>query len=315
MKTRSKNLDVSPKVTIIGAGNVGSLSAMRIAEASLADVLLVDIATDFAQGRALDLSDALAIAGSKRKIFSTADYNEIRNSDIVVITAGLARKPGMSRDDLLLKNSEIVSEVTENVKRSAPNSIIIMVTNPLDVMSYLAYKTSGFAVNKVVGMAGILDAGRFTNFISRELNVNAGKIRTKVLGSHGDSMVPLARHSTVSGKPLTELLPKDKIDQLIAQTKRSGGEIVSLLGSGSASFGPSQGILSMVEAIINDTKEEICVSAYLNGEYGIEDVFIGVPARIGRKGIEEIVELELDKEEKAALSNSAQIIKRDTSHL
>jgi malate dehydrogenase len=297
------------KISIIGAGNVGSLAAMYIAQENLADIVLIDAIKGLAKARALDISDALAIAGNKRKIFATSDYNEIRNSNIVIITAGLPRRSGMSRDDLLLKNTKIVLEIMENVKRFAPYSIIIMVTNPLDVMSYLAYKVSGFLANKVMGMAGVLDGGRFSNFISQELTIDVSRIMTKVLGSHGDSMVPLVQYSTISGRPLTELLSQERIDRLIAKTKKRGTEIVSLLGRGSASFGPSQAILSMVKAIIRDSKEEMCVSAYLNGQYGIEGIFIGVPAKIGKEGIEEIIELALNEEEKEALNNSAKIIK------
>lgn len=297
------------KVSVIGAGNVGSLTAMRIAETGLANVVLVDIMEELAKAKALDLSDALAIRGGGGKISATADYADIQDSNIVIITAGQPRGPGMSRDDLLLKNSKIVREVTENIKKFTPNSIIIMVTNPLDAMSYLTYKISDFPVNKVMGMAGVLDCGRFSKFISSELNVDVSEIKTTILGSHGDSMVPLVRYSTVKGVPLIELMPKEKIDRLLAQTKKAGGEIVSLLKEGSASFGPSESILSMVKAIINDTKEEMCFSTYLDGAYGIRDIFIGVPAKIGKEGVEGVIELELNKEEKEALQDSARIIK------
>lgn len=297
------------KISVIGAGNVGSLTAMRIAETGLANVVLVDIMVGLAKARALDISDALAVMKRGGKISATADYSEIQNSNVVIITAGQPRDPGMSRDDLLLKNSKTVREITENVKRFTPDAIIIMVTNPLDVMSYLAYKISDFPADRVMGMAGVLDCGRFSKFISSELNVDVSEIKTTILGSHGDSMVPLVRHSTVKGVPLTELISKEKIDRLLAQTKEAGGEIVSLLQKGSASFGPAESILLMVKAIINDTKEEMCLSAYLDGPYGIRGIFIGVPAKIGKEGVEGVIELELSKEEKGSLQESARIIK------
>lgn len=297
------------KVSIIGAGNVGAMTAMRIAEADLADVVLLDIREGLSQGKVLDLATAVPIIGHHRKIVGTSDYREVVGSVVVVITAGISRKPGMEREDLLEKNAGIVKDVVSKVSASCPDSIILMVTNPLDAMTYLAYERSGFKSNRVLGMAGALDSARFSALIAEELNVSASSIQAIVLGAHDNTMVPLPRHSTVSGTPLTQLLSKDKIEKLISKTREAGAKIVSLLGTGSAYYGPSASAYLMIESIIADKKKVIPTSAYLSGQYGLDDICIGVPARLGREGIEEIVELELNEMEKEALYTSARAVR------
>lgn len=297
------------RISIIGAGNVGALSAMRIAQAGLGNILLVDIARGIAQGKALDLEDARAILKTDYQIQGSEDINSIKDSDIVVITAGLARKPGMSREELLAKNSQILKEICLNIKQLAPQAIVVVVTNPLDLMTYLALKITGFARNKVLGMGVSLDASRFANLIAQELKVPPSEIEALVIASHGEGMLPLAGHTKVRGKGLERFLGKEEISQLIKRTVARGAEIVSYLGSGSAFFAPSAAVTEIVTAIAKDEKKVLGVCAYLDGEYGIRDICIGIPVRIGRIGIEKIIELELKESEKKELFNSADSIK------
>ncbi len=297
------------KVSIIGAGAVGATLAQRVLESGLADVVLLDIAKNIAVGKAFDLSDASPLIGHERTIIGTDDYKEIRSSDIVVVTAGFARKPGMSREDLAAKNAGIVKGVCENIKKYAPDSIVIIVTNPLDAMTYLACKITGFARQKVFGMAGELDTSRFIYLIAEELKVKRSSIETFILGSHGDTMVPIVSKTYVSGKPVSELIPKDSLDAIVKRTGARGAEIVGLLGSGSAYYSPSAAVFRMIKAILTDSKEAVVVSAFLDGEYGLKDIAIGVPCKIGRRGIEEISGLELSEEEESAFKKSALAIK------
>src|SRR3989338_1777787 len=296
------------KVSIIGAGQVGSTLAMRIVESDLADVVLVDIFRNLALGKSLDILDAAPLIGHERTVIGTDDYADIRGSQIVVITAGLPRKPGMSRDELSSKNCEVVKAVSGHIKAKAPDSIVIVVTNPLDAMTYLAYKTTAFKRYKVFGMAGELDGSRFKSIIANGLNVPRASVQTFILGSHGDTMVPILSNTSVNGKPILSLLPKSRIDELVGKTRARGAEIVSHLGTGSAYFSPSAAIFKMLRAVIKDTNETLTVSAYLDGEYGLKDIAIGVPCKLGRSGIEEIVELKLSEEEKNALAKSARAI-------
>ena len=303
------------KVSIIGAGSVGALTAMRIAEAGLADVVLVDILKGISRGKALDLSQASSIIGHSRRIFGTDQYQDIKGSGIVVITAGITRTSDMTREGLLLKNSEIVKSVVGQVKLYCPDCIIIMVTNPLDIMTYLAYCESKFDSKKVVGMAGILDSARFSWFISRQMDLPASDVKGLVLAGHGDSMVCLPRFSTVKGKPVTELLDTKTLDEIIERTLKGGSEIVSLLGKGSAYFAPSAAIYTMARAIILDQKKTFPVSAYLQGQYGLSDIYLGVPAKLGKSGIEEIIELPLNKQELNLLHCSAEITRKAVQRL
>ena len=292
------------KVSIIGAGNVGATTAQRIMERSLADVVLFDIIEGAPQGKALDISEAAPISNSDINITGTNNYDETADSDIVVITAGLARKPGMSRRDLLEKNVRIVKDVTEEVIKRSQNSILIIVTNPMDLMTYLSWTVSGFSKQRVMGMGGALDSARFRCFISQELKVSVENIQAFVLGGHGDLMVPLARFSTVAGVPVTEIMEKSQIERIIDRTKFGGGEIVELLKTGSAYVAPAAAITEMVEAILLDKKKIIPSAVYLEGEYGIKDLFVGVPVKLGRGGVEEIVEINLSNEEKGEFYKS-----------
>jgi malate dehydrogenase len=297
------------KVSIIGAGNVGATCAFRIAEKGYTDIVLLDVIEGLPQGKGLDMLEATPIINSDVKIMGTNDYEETANSDIVVITSGIPRKPGMSRDELVLTNMKIVQEVTEKVVQYSPNCIIIMVTNPLDAMTQLALHISKFPRNRVVGQSGILDSARFRTFIAQELNVSVKNVSTCVLGGHGDTMVPIARLCTVGGVPITELLPKEKIDSLVERTVKGGAEIVSLLKTGSAFYAPAAATAQMVDAIILDKKEILTCAVYLEGEYGISGVFVGVPVKLGKNGIEQIIELELTPEEDAALKQSANAVR------
>ena len=297
------------KISIIGAGAVGATLAQRVVESSLADVVLLDIAKDMACGKALDLLDASPIIGHERNVVGTDDYEEIESSDIVVITAGFARKPGMAREELMAKNADIVKGASDKIKKYAPSSIVIIVTNPLDSMTYLAYKTTGFDRKRVFGMAGVLDGARFICLLAAELKVPRSSIETCVLGSHGDTMVPIISKTKVAGKPITSVLAKDKLDKIVKRTSDRGAEIVSLLASGSAYYSPSAALFRMINAVLKDSKEVLAASAHLNGEYGLKDICIGVPCKIGKAGIEKIVELDLSEEEKAQLRKSAQAIK------
>lgn len=300
------------KVSIIGAGNVGATLAMRIAEADLADVVLVDILEGIPAGKAMDLTDAAPIIGHNCKIIGTRDYNLIEGSKIVVITAGFPRTPGMSREELVLKNSSIVKEAIDSIKIFCPDSIIIVVTNPLDSMTYLAYKESGFPRNRVMGMAGVLDTSRFIALITEAAGVRNKDVKAYILGSHGDTMVPVLSHTKIKGKPILKALNRDKIDEIVKRTKNRGAEIVNLLKTGSAYYAPSASVFSMVRAVLRNTKEILCVSCFLDGEYGLKDICIGVPAKIGKNGIEKIIELKLTEEERIEFKNSAQAIIRGT---
>jgi len=299
------------KVSIVGAGNVGSTTALFIANSGLADIVIVDILSDLAKAKAMDISHALSALDSDVTIQAADDYKEISGSDIVVITAGLARKPGMSREDLLKTNSDIVGQIVLKVKESAPDSIIVMVTNPLDSMAYMALGLSGFDAKKVIGMAGVLDSSRFTQILSENLNVKRSEIESTVLGSHGDLMVPLLSKTKAGGRELRDILKPEQIEDILEKTKKCGGQIVSLLKSGSAYYGPAASCFKMCKAILNDTKEIMCASVYLDGEYGLNDVCIGVPVRLGKKGVEEIIEVELSKDELADLQGAAQALKEN----
>ncbi len=298
------------KVTVVGAGNVGATAAMRLAEKELADVVLVDIIEGVPAGKALDLTEAAPIEKHDARITgATGDYGEARDSDIVIITAGIPRKPGMSRDDLLATNMGIMRDVTKEVAVAAPNSILIIVSNPLDAMCHVAYETSGFPKNRVIGMAGVLDSARFRAFIAMELNVSVENTHAFVLGGHGDTMVPLPRYSTVAGIPITELMPPDRIEALVERTRNGGAEIVGLLKTGSAYYAPSSAAVEMAEAILKDKKKILPCAALLEGEYGIHDLFIGVPVKLGESGVEEIIEITLTVDEQDALGRSADAVR------
>ncbi|MDD5730702.1 MAG: malate dehydrogenase [Candidatus Omnitrophica bacterium] len=297
------------KISVIGAGNVGALSAMHIAEEHLGDVALIDIVKGVAQGKAFDLEDARSVSGSSYKIEGFDNIDNIKDSGIVVITAGLPRKPGMTREDLLHKNAQIIKEVCLKVKILAPDSIVIVVTNPLDAMAYFALQVTGFDRRRVFGMGVSLDAARFNNLISKRLKVKNTDVKAQVIGSHGEAMLPLARFTYVNGRPLSQDQDVKAIEELSARTKDRGKEIVSLLGTGSAFFAPSVAITRIVRAIVKDEKAELGVSALLEGEYGLKDICIGVPCCIGKDGIEKIVELDLNGEEKSAFLKSADSIR------
>ena len=301
-----------PKVSIIGSGFVGAEVARRIVERELADVILLDILEGIPQGKGLDILESGPLEGFARHIHGTNSYSEIASSDIVVVTAGLARKPGMSREDLLLKNASIVRTICENVRQYSPQAILLMVTNPLDIMAQLAYIITGFVTQKVLGMAGILDSARFSTFVAEALHVAPQDVKAMVLGGHGDAMLPLPRYTTVSGIPITELLSAAQIEALIVRTRDGGAEIVKYLKEGSAYYAPSSGVAEMVESILRDQKRVIPASTYLTGQYGLSDVFMGVPVKLGANGVEEIYELELTKEEQAQLKRSADIVKENS---
>ena len=294
------------KLTIVGAGNVGATAAHWAADKELGDVVLVDIVEGMPQGKALDLMEASPVGGFDAEIVGTNSYEETKGSDVVIITSGLARKPGMSREDLLQKNKEIIQSVVEQIVKYSPECTIIMVSNPLDTMAYLAYKVSKFPKNRIIGMAGILDAARFRTFVAMELDVSVEDTQAMLLGGHGDDMVPLPRFSTVSGIPVTELIAQDRLDAIVERTRKAGGEIVGLLKTGSAFYSPSLGAVTMAESILKDKKRIIPCCAYLEGEYGLNDLYFGVPVKLGANGIEEIIELPLNNEEKAAVRKSAE---------
>ncbi len=297
------------KVSIVGAGNVGATAAHWIAAKELADVVLIDVVEGIPQGKALDLLEALPIEKRDVNVTGSNDYAASANSDIVVITAGIPRKPGMSRDDLLNTNFKIMSDVVGKVVQYSPNCILIIVSNPLDAMAQAAYKQSGFSRNRVIGMAGILDSARFRTFIARELDVSIENVTAFVLGGHGDTMVPLPRYSTVAGIPITELMDQATIDRLVQRTRDGGAEIVKYLKTGSAYYAPSAAVAEMVEAILKDKKKIVPCAAYLEGEYGIKGLFVGVPCKLGSNGIEKIIEIKLTPEEQAALQKSADSVK------
>jgi len=298
------------KVTVIGAGNVGATTAMRIAEKELADVVLVDVVEGVPAGKALDICEAGSIEQHDCKITGcTDDYCDSEHSDIVIITAGIARKPGMSRDDLLSTNMGIMESVCKEVVRTSPDAILIIVSNPLDAMCHVAYETTGFPKHRVIGMAGVLDSARFQAFIAMEVNASVENVHASVLGGHGDTMVPLPRYSTVAGIPITELMAPDRVEAIIKRTRQGGAEIVGLLKTGSAYYAPASASVEMAEAILKDKKKILPCAAYLEGEYGIHDLFIGVPVKLGEKGIEEIIQIDLKDDEKEALAHSADAVR------
>jgi malate dehydrogenase len=298
-----------PKITVVGAGNVGATVAQYAVERELGDVVLVDVIEGVPQGKALDLAETAPVRGYDAGLVGSNGYEETVDSDVVVITAGLARKPGMTRDDLLFKNAEIVGGVVEQVARHSPNAILILVTNPLDAMVQLAWKKSGFPPERVVGMAGVLDSARFRTFIAWELGVSVENVTAFVLGGHGDTMVPLPRYSTVAGIPITELLPREKIDALVKRTAGGGAEIVSLLRTGSAYYAPGAATVEMMEAILRDKKKILPCAAYLNGQYGVRGLYVGVPVKLGRRGVEQVIEITLTAEERAAFQRSADAVR------
>ena len=293
------------KVTVIGAGNVGATAAQRLAEKELCDVVLIDIIEGVPQGKALDLTEAAPVEKHDAHLTGANAYDASAGSDIVIITAGIPRKPGMSRDDLISTNAGIVKTVTQQIAALSPDSILIIVSNPLDAMCHVAHAVSGFPKERVIGMAGVLDSARFRAFISMELNVSVENTHAFVLGGHGDTMVPLPRYSTVAGIPITELLSEDRIDALVDRTRNGGAEIVGLLKTGSAYYAPASAAVEMAESIIKDKKKILPCAVYLEGEYGINELFIGVPVKLGAAGVEEIIEITLTADEKAALQNSA----------
>jgi len=297
------------KVTIVGAGNVGATAAHWIASKELADVVLVDVVEGIPQGKGLDLLEAMPIEKRDSHIIGTNDYAETANSDIVVITAGIPRKPGMSRDDLLQTNYKIMSDVVGKVVANSPDTILIIVSNPLDAMAQAAYRQSKFNRERVIGMAGILDSARFRTFIAEELNVSVENVTAFVLGGHGDTMVPLPRYSTVAGIPITELIPKDRLDAIVQRTRDGGAEIVKHLKTGSAYYAPSAAAVEMVEAILKDKKKIVPCAVYLEGEYGIKGYYVGVPCKLGARGLEEIIQIKLTPDEDAALKKSADAVK------
>ncbi len=297
------------KVTIVGAGNVGATAAHWIASKELADVVLIDVVEGIPQGKALDLLEAMPIAKMDCSIIGTNDYADTANSDIVVITAGIPRKPGMSRDDLLQTNYKIMSDVVGKVTAHSPNCILIVVSNPLDAMAQAAFRQAKFNRERVIGMAGVLDSARFRTFIAEELKVSVENVTAFVLGGHGDTMVPLARYSTVAGIPITELIAKERIEAIVQRTRDGGAEIVKHLKTGSAYYAPSAATVEMVEAILKDKKKILPCAAYLEGEYGIHGYYIGVPCKLGSRGLEQIIEIKLTPEEDAALKKSAEAVK------
>lgn len=298
------------KITIIGAGNVGASTAQLIAKEGLADVVLYDIAEGLPQGKALDIAEACPLWGSAVSVKGTNNYNDTKDSDIVVITAGFPRKPNMSRDDLLHANADVVKAASAAVAKTAPDSVIIVVTNPMDAMAQLAWKTTEFSCKRVMGMGGILDAARFRAFLAWEMNVSPEDIETTLLGGHGDQMVPLPRFTTVKGIPVTELLKKKNIEALIQRTRSGGAEIVGLLKSGSAYYAPAAATFQMIKSILHDEKRLLPCAVYLNGEYGVKDLYVGVPAILGREGVEKVVELKLAREEKAQFRESCAAVRK-----
>ncbi|MFC1742136.1 malate dehydrogenase [Nanoarchaeota archaeon] len=297
------------KITIVGAGNVGSQVAFYSALRELGEIVLVDVVEGLPQGKALDMLQAMPVVGSNVKIVGTNDYGDTAGSDVVVVTAGIARKPGMSRDDLVAINANIMKAIIPDVVKHSPESILIMVTNPLDAMVRLAYDLSGFPKNRVIGMAGVLDSARFRAFLAQELNADVNDVEAMVLGGHGDLMVPLVGHCKVGGKPIKELLPQEKIDAIVGRVKNGGAEIVGLLKTGSAFFAPGVSIADMIDSIFNDRKRVLPCSVLLEGEYGVDGFFVGVPVVLGKGGAEKVVEMELSGEEKAAFGKSVEHVR------
>jgi len=298
------------KITVVGAGNVGATTAQRIAEKELArSVVMVDVVEGIPQGKALDQWQSAPIEGFDSRVIGTNGYDETSGSDLVIITAGIARKPGMSRDDLLNTNAGIVKDVAEQIKRSSPNAIIIVVSNPLDVMCYVAKQVTGFPRERVIGMAGVLDTARYRAFLAEALDVSVRDIQAMVLGGHGDTMVPLISYTTVSGIPVTQLLERSQLDAIVDRTRNGGAEIVKYLKSGSAYYAPSSGAVQMAEAIVRDQKRILPCAAWLEGEYGMKGVFLGVPCKLGRRGLEKVLDVQLTADERAALAKSAEAVR------
>lgn len=297
------------KVTVVGAGNVGATTAQRIFDKGYADVVLVDIVEGLPQGKALDMLESGPVLGSDAGVVGTNDYEETAGSDVVVITSGIARRPGMSRDELLLTNMKIVTSVTREVVMQSPDTVLVIVTNPLDAMAQRAYQVSGLPKERVVGMAGILDTARFRTFLAEELSVSVNSVDAYVLGGHGDTMVPVTGSTTVGGQPISRLLPAERIDRIVKRTQDGGAEIVNLLKTGSAYYAPSAAVTQMVEAILFDRKEILPCTTYLGGEYGIDGLYVGVPVRLGAGGVEEIIEFDLTDDERSSLSNSAAAVR------
>ena len=303
------------KISIIGAGFVGATAAHWAAEKELGDVVIVDIIEGLPQGKALDLFEASPIEGFDSKVIGTNSFEDTKDSDVVIVTSGVPRKPGVSREELLEVNKKIIESVVAQVVARSPRAILIMVTNPLDTMTYLAYRKSGFPKERVMGMAGVLDTGRYKAFIAMELGVSVEDIQALLLGGHGDEMVPLPRYTTVSGIPLSQLLPKGKIDGIVDRTRKGGGEIVNLLKTGSAFYAPSAGAVQMAEAILKDKKRILPCCVYLSGEYGLKDICFGVPVKLGSKGVESIIELELNEDERKLVAKSADAVKKTIAEL
>ncbi len=298
------------KITVVGAGNVGATTAQRVAEKQLArTVVMVDVAEGIPQGKGLDQWESAPIEGFDTRVIGTNGYEETAGSDIVIITAGIARKPGMSRDDLLNTNAGIVKQVSEQIKKSSPNAVLIIVSNPLDVMCYVAKEVTGFPRERVLGMAGVLDTARYRSFIAEALDVSVRDIQAMVLGGHGDTMVPLISYTTISGIPVTQLMDRSTLDAIVQRTRAGGAEIVKHLKTGSAYYAPSAGAVQMAEAIVRDEKRILPCAAWLNGEYGEKGIFLGVPCKLGRRGLEQVLEVELTAEEKAALAKSAEAVR------
>lgn len=299
------------KISVIGAGFTGATTAFLLAKKELGDVVLVDIpqAENPTKGKALDMLESSPVLGFDANIIGTSNYEETADSDIVVITAGIARKPGMSRDDLVQTNQKVMKSVTKEVVKYSPNSIIIVLTNPVDAMTYTVYKESGFPKHRVIGQSGVLDTARFRTFVAQQLNLSVKDITGFVLGGHGDDMVPLVRYSYAGGIPLEKLIPKERLDAIVERTRKGGGEIVNLLGNGSAYYAPAASLVEMVEAIVKDQRRVLPAIAYLEGEYGFEGIYLGVPTILGGNGLEQIIELELTDEEKAALEKSAESVR------
>jgi malate dehydrogenase len=300
------------KISIVGAGFTGATTALMLAQKELGDIVLVDIpqAEGPTKGKALDMAQAGPVQGFDANIIGTSDYAETKDSDLVIITAGLPRKPGMSRDDLVNTNAKIMRSVTEQVVKYSPNCIIIVLTNPVDAMTYEVYRTSGFPKHRVIGQSGVLDTARFRTFVAQELNISVEDVTGFVLGGHGDDMVPLVRYSYAGGIPLEKLIPKDRLDAIVQRTRYGGGEIVNLLGTGSAYYAPAASLVQMAEAILKDKRRILPAIAYLEGEYGYHDLYLGVPCILGGNGLEKVIELELTPEEKAALDRSAESVRK-----
>lgn len=304
-----------PKITLIGSGNIGGTMAHLISLKQLGDVVMFDITDGIPQGKSLDIAQSCGVEGSNVKLIGSNNYQDIQNSDVIIVTAGIPRKPGMSRDDLINTNAGVIKEVARAIKENAPNAFVIVVTNPLDVMVYVMLKESGLESNKIVGMAGVLDSARFTHFLSEEFQISVENINTFVLGGHGDSMVPLVRYSTVAGIPIPELIKMglstwDRINHIVERTRNGGGEIVGLLKTGSAYYAPAASAIEMLESYLFDKRKVIPCAAYLKGEYGIKDLYVGVPVIIGRNGVEKVIEIELNEDERKAFNNSVDGVKK-----